>query len=159
MSGDNHSFGRENPWYPRHVSDRADELCDELDEVQLRQLYDALKNKTLSEWLIWLEEARAEVAKYDWLRRAERKRRLQKRTSPEVLLLHHACVFVELWRARMESRYFHLPPRGLPLNEPEAHREMLLAVLASYNAFDARDLWPFEFPEGEDHLPFRSEPS
>jgi hypothetical protein len=81
MSDTNHSFGRENPWYPRQVSDRADELCNELDDAQLRQLYDALKTKTLSEWLIWLGEARAEICKYDWLKRAERNRRLQKNTS------------------------------------------------------------------------------
>jgi hypothetical protein len=55
----------------------------------------------------------------------------------------------------MEKEYFSLPRRGLPLNGPESHREMMLAVVASYNAFDMRDLWPFELPEGEDQLPFR----
>ena len=158
MENSHHSFGQENAWYPHHVSDRADELIGELDEAQLRQLFYALKKKTLTDWLVWLEEARADICKYDWLKSAERKRRLKSATRPEALLLHHACIFVELWRARTHSNYFHFPPHGMPVNAGEAQREMMLAVLASYGAFDEHDLWPFELPEGESGFPFRKSP-
>jgi hypothetical protein len=157
MSDTHHSFDREHTWYPRHVSDRADELIDELDESQCRRLFDALKAMALSEWFDLLETSRNDIVKYDALNRAGRKRRLAKDGTAEPLLLHHGCIFVELWRARTQSTYFHFPPTGPSIATPEAQRDMLLAVLTSFNAFDLRDLWPFEFPEGEEQLPFRRE--
>src|SRR6266567_214833 len=89
------SFRKENPWYPRHASDRADELTDELDEEQILRLYNELKTKTHVKWLLWLEDARGPICEYDSLSRVQRKRRLQKSPDIETLLLHHACIFVE----------------------------------------------------------------
>jgi hypothetical protein len=157
VSYDNHDFAQENAWHPWHVSDRATELSEELDEAALRRLYDSLRVKTLSEWLTWLEDARKDITKYDWQKARDRKRHLQKNPTSEALMLHHACIFIELWRTRLNNQYFPLPPRGLPIDGPESQREMMLAVLTSYNALDKTDLWPFRFPDGEDQLPFRSE--
>lgn len=154
MSFVNQANLNENPWYPRHVSDRADELLDELNEVQCRQLYEELKQTTLAGWLTWLEEARTEVARYDGLTRAKRRQHLLKQPSVADLKLHHACVFVELWRTRTTNAYFSLPPSGAPLDTDEVQREMMLAVVSSYNNFELRDLWPFEFPSDVDLFPF-----
>ncbi len=157
MKDTNDNFLRQSAWYPRHVSDRADELIDEPGEAQLRQLYDALKTITVGEWMTWLSDFREEICEYDALRPAERKRLLQP-VAPSVpidaLRLHHACIFVELWRTRMNNDYFHLPPRGMPIDDPESQREMMLAVVASYYEYDAHDLWPFELPDDETGLPF-----
>jgi len=154
MSFTNRSNPKENPWYPRHVSDRADELLDELDETQCRRLYDELKQTTLGEWFTWLEETRHEVSEYDSLTRAKRKQRLAAHPTVSNLKLHHASVFVELWRIRTTNAYFSLPPSGLPLVTDERQREMMLAVVSSYSNFELLDLWPFDFPEGVDAFPF-----
>lgn len=149
-----HNILRENVFYPRHVSDRADELLDELEEEQVLQLYNELKTKTYAEWLDWLEDARAEISKYDHLSRAARKRELQKLPDIKTLLLHHACVYVELWREFLNHNYFSLPPAG-EVDTPESQREMMLAVVAAYNHPDLlRALWPFSHPSIEDRFPF-----
>lgn len=156
MSYTNSSDPKQNPWYPRHVSDRADELIEELDEKQCQRLYDELQKEAIGEWFVWLEEKREEIAAYDDLSRAQRKHRLNKPADTSTLKLHHACVFVELWRARLTTSYFHLPPSGGPLEAQEDHRRMMLAVVASYNdPLSVQDLWPFEFPEDLQYLPFQ----
>lgn len=152
----NGSFLRENPWYPRHESDRADELVDELDEEQMLRLYNALKTNSLAKWLNWLEDARGEISTYDYLSRAKRKQCLKKH-GDDALLLHHACIFVELWRARINREYFCLPPQGPELDTPVAHRSMMLDVVTAYFRFDDRDLWPFDHPDIEDYYPFEQE--
>lgn len=154
MSFTNRANPENNPWYPRLVSDRADELLDELEENQCRQLYDDLKTTTLADWFVWLEEARNEVSRYDGLSRAKRRQRLAKHPSVADLKLHHACIFVELWRTRTTNAYFSLPPSGAPLDSDERQREMMLAVVSSYNNFELRDLWPFAFPSDVDPFPF-----
>ncbi|MEN9481018.1 MAG: hypothetical protein RLZZ298_2413 [Pseudomonadota bacterium] len=152
----NLSDPKQNAWYPRHVSDRVDELIDELDAAQCELLYDELGKETIGDWFVWIEEQREAISGYDGLSRTQRKRRLGKSADTSTLKLHHACVFVELWRARTTSSYFHLPPSGGPLDTEEAQRRMMLAVVASFNDASAiRDLWPFEFPEGIQALPFR----
>lgn len=150
----NDSFLRENHFYPRHESDRADELVDELDEEQILRLYNELKTKTYSEWMDWLEDARGEICQYDSLSRALRKRQLQKKPDSEALRLHHACIFVELWRARIHREYFPLPPNAGPIETHEAQRDLILNVVAAYNKHDLRDLWPFDHPDIEDYFPF-----
>ncbi|MFM2056070.1 MAG: hypothetical protein RLY71_455 [Pseudomonadota bacterium] len=145
----------ESPWYPLHVSARADELIDELGEVQCRRLFDALRTTSVAQWLCWLEDARAEIGAYDGLTAKQRKRRLQDPGDIDALRLHHACVFVELWRARMERNYRQLPPRGMPLDRPEDHRSMLLDAMAAHSAWQDLDLWPFERHLQEEwRLPF-----
>ncbi len=145
---------QENAWYPVHESDRADELISELDEVQLVELYDALHTKTFGEWLGWIEEKRADICKYDYLSRAERKRKLLKHEGCTTLMLHHACIYIELWRTRTAKRYFSFPPSGAPIDTPVAQREMMLAVLAAYQDFDMRDIWPFEVLDEKTNYPF-----
>ena len=151
----NDSFPQESAFYPLGFSDRAAVLIEELDATQALQLYNELKTRTYEDWLDWLEDARAEIAKYDYLTRSERKARLQKPTDIQSLFLHHACVFVELWRARLAREYFHLPPSGGPLETAEEQREMMLAVAVSYHKYHHRDLWPFECPDCVDLFPFR----
>jgi hypothetical protein len=154
----NRSDPKQNPWYPRHVSDRADALIEELDPAQIQQLGDALQSTTFAEWSAWLEEKRAEIGEYDELSLAGRRRRLQKPDRLYALRLHHACVFVELWHARTHASYFHFPPHGDGAQTPQAQRAMMLAVMASYSQIDPRDLWPFEFPENAERcglFPFR----
>lgn len=145
--------------YPKHVSARADALIAELDEAQCRKLYAELQTIDVQEWTDWLGDTRKEIAQYDSLTPTERNARLRAPadTSAPIspLRLHHAIVFLELWRARMQSRYLHLPPTGLPLDTPERHREMLLAAVASFHDYDLRDLWPFDFPKGRGSIPFR----
>lgn len=156
MSYTNRSDPKQNPWYPRHVSDRADELIEELGETQCQLLYDELHNETIGEWFVWLEEQREAISQYDGLSRTQRKRRLGKLADTSTLKLHHACVFVDLWRARMTTSYFHLPPSGGALDSMEDQRRMMLAVVASYNdPLALRDLWPFDFPEDVHPVPFR----
>jgi len=155
MSFINQANPKENPWYPRHVSDRADQFLDELDETQCGQLYNELKKTTLGDWFVWLEAARKEVSIYDSLSHVKRRQRLAKQPSVIDLKLHHACVFIELWRTRTTNVYFSLPPSGAPLDTDERQREMMLAVVSSYNNFELRDLWPFEFPNDVDLFPFR----
>lgn len=152
------SAQQKNPEYPKRVSPRADALIAELDAAQRRRLYDELKATPLQEWFDWLVSERKEIARYDSLTAAERQTRLRSAADISVQnspgRLQHACVYIELWRARMQQRYFHLPPSGLPLDTPERHREMLLAALASYNDYSPDDLWPFEYPKGESANPF-----
>lgn len=153
----NDSFRKENHFYPRHESDRADELVDELDEEQILRLYNELKTKSHAKWLLWLEDARGSICQYDSLRRAQRKRRLQKKPDIETLLLQHACIFVELWRARINREYFCLPPSGPDLDTPESHRSMMLDVVTALSHGDDRDLWPFDHPLIDDMFPFASD--
>lgn len=150
-----HNAIRENPWYPAHVSDRADELISELDEAQLRLLYNELQTMSCLEWFAWLEAERGSICKHDWLNRAERQARLRKPGEVAHLRFQHACVWLELWRARTQMHYFHLPPSGLPLDTPEQHREMMLKVVASYHDYDERDFWPFDLPDGVESFSFR----
>lgn len=150
-----HNESQENPWRPAHVSDRADELRAELDEEQLGLLFRELQTMSYAEWLAWIEAKRAAICRYDYSSPAERRRQLRKPGGIEVLMLHHACAWLELWRARTAQRFFPLPPAGAPLDSPERHREMLLACLASLHDLDERDQWPFDLPEGEDQYPFR----
>ncbi|MCI5157168.1 MAG: hypothetical protein D3906_01785 [Candidatus Electrothrix sp. AUS1_2] len=138
--------------YPHHVSDRVDELINELDATQIRQLYDELKKNTYSEWLKWLEGTRGKIAHYDYLTRTERKRCIQQRIDNEPLLIHHACIYIELWRQRC---LLDFPPHTL-LDTPESQREILLTVVTSYSV-DPRDLWPFDHEEIDDSFPFRRE--
>lgn len=49
MSHTNHSDPKNNPWYPRHASDRADELIEELDATLCEMLYDELHKKSIGE--------------------------------------------------------------------------------------------------------------
>lgn len=156
MSYTNGTDPKQNPWYPRHVSDWADELLDELDAKQCQLLYDELQKATIGEWFVWLEEQREAISAYGDLTRTQRKRRLGKSDDASTLKLHHACVFVELWRARLTASYFYLPPSGGSLDTEEDQRRMMLAVVASYNdSLAIHDLWPFEFPEDIQALPFR----
>ena len=146
----NDSFPRESAFYPRHVSDRAEALICELDSAQIRQLHNELKTKISEGLFDWLEASRGEIARYDYLSRTERKALLQNPAEPATLLLHYACIFLELWRARLTWKYFHLPPSGGPLETAEEQREMMLAVVASYREYDPRDLWPFEGPDDDE---------
>jgi hypothetical protein len=156
MSFTNRSDPKQNPWYPRHVSDRAEELIEELDTTQCRQLYDELQKQTIGEWFVWLEEQREAISQYDALTRTQRKRRLGKLTDTSILKFHHACIFVELWRARMTSSYFLLPLSGGSLDAAEDQRRMMLAVLASHNdSLAIQDLWPFDVHEEAHPVPFR----
>ena len=149
----NRSDPKENPWYPRGASDLADALIDELDVAQVRQLYDALRTQTIVEWWVWLESHREEISEYDGLTAAQRKRRLQKTDKTSALRLHHACIFVELWRARTHAAYYHFPPYGRVPDTPHAQRSMMLAIVDSYNKFEPHDVWPFEVPDGVDFFP------
>jgi len=151
----NDSFLRENPWYPRHESDRADELVDELDEERVLRLYNALKTRTFVDWLSWLEAERGAICAYDGLSRTKRIQYLKKH-GDEALLLHHACIFVELWRAKIHRGYFPLPPNAAPIDTHQRQRDLMLNVVASY-ATDNRDLWPFDHPDIEDYYPFVNE--
>lgn len=148
------SFPKEISWYPRFASDRADELIAELDAGQQSRLLGGLKTRTYAEWLTWLGDARGEIATYDGLSRAQRTRRLQPRPDTEILLLHHACIFVELWRARLDRQYCHLPPYGPPLESHENHRSMMVNIMTAFDRYDPRDLWPFDSPEDAGWFPF-----
>lgn len=119
------------------------------------QLYDGLKLTTHGNWFGWLEEARDEVSKYDRLSSIRRQQRLAKHQSIADLKLHHASIFVELWRVRTTNAYFSGSLIGTSLDTDENQREMMLAVVSSYNNFELRDLWPFEFPNDADQFPFR----
>jgi hypothetical protein len=144
---------QKNAWYPAHESERADELISELDKAQLLELYEALQSQTLVEWWEWIEEKRADISEYDYLSRTER-RKLLKHEGSATLMLHHACIYIELWRSRTVKRYFSFPPSGVPIDTPVAQREMMLAVVASYQDFDMRDIWPFEVLYGKNNYPF-----
>jgi hypothetical protein len=148
---------QQNQFYPLHASRRFDELRLELDEAQQSQLYNALGTMSHGEWLDWSEANRAEISQYDCLTKTERAHRLlhSNSVSSKALLLHYACIQTELWRVRLAERYFHLPPSGAPLDTHQQHREMLMAVAASYWDFDLRDLWPFDFPEASQENPFQ----
>lgn len=149
------SAGQENPWYPRHESDRADRLVDELDEEQMWRLYSELKTRTYREWTGWLLKHREEICAYDSLSPAERKRRLRDSADIDALVFHHACLFVELWRARINREHFCLPPSGPDLDTPEKHRDMMLNVMAAFHEMTDDDAWPFDHPDIEDSFPFR----
>lgn len=149
---------KSNVWYPRFVSDRADELIEELEDDHLKVLYSAVRLKSISDWLLWIEENRNEVTAYDSLTTKERRSRLKSKRATSDLLLHHACIYVELWRARLAYSYQSLPPNGDPITTPESQRALMLAAVASFNNFDARDFWPFEIPDGAEEtkwFPFR----
>ena len=154
MPSNKQSEPKENPWYPRHVSDRVDELLDEIDEAQCQCLFDELKKTDMNDWFTWLETARNEIAEYDTLSRVQRRRRLSEYSSVNVLKFHHACIFVELWRIRTGT-YFTLPPAGVSLDTGTRQREMMLAVMSAYSNFDLRDLWPFDFPHDAYIVPFQ----
>lgn len=139
-----------NAWYPLHVSDRADELIGEVSEAQCERLFRELQTSTLPEWWNWLEDEREQIAEYDSLSAAVRNRRLQSTGDNSVLRLHHAAVWLELWRARTHSRFFPLPPNGQRLDDPAAQRSMMLAVVASYHDAEPADYWPFEYPSQPD---------
>jgi hypothetical protein len=147
-----------NVWYPRHVSDRADQLIDELDEKHLSLLYDSVREKSFEEWLLWIEDTRDQIVAYDYLSAKDRKKRLQLKEVTVNLALHHACIYVELWRTRLSHSYRPLPPNGTPIDTPESQRELMLSAVASFSNFDARDFWPFEIPNGAEKtkcFPFR----
>jgi hypothetical protein len=154
----NDSVLLENPWYPRHESDRVDELCAELDEGQILQLYCELKTKTLAEWQDWCEAQRVLICQYDALSDAKRHQQLKKKggLDPTALMLHHACVFVELWRCRLHREYFPLPPNAPPIDTHHKQRGLMLNVMAALYRYDNRDLWPFDHPEIDDGYPFRN---
>lgn len=155
MTYTNRSDPTQNSWYPRFVSDRADALLDELDEAQVQQLRGALKTLTFEEWKVWMVTEREAIGTYDELTPRERTRRRQKPGRTDALKLHHACLFVELWRARTDTSYCHFPPYGQALDTPELQRAMMLAVMASHRKAYLRDVWPFDVPEGDDPYPFR----
>ncbi|MBW4056534.1 MAG: hypothetical protein HIU83_14260 [Proteobacteria bacterium] len=154
------SFLRENHFYPRHESDRADELVDELDEGQILRLYNELKTKTLTEWLNWLDTERGSICQYDALSRAKRRQQLKKKGEPglDAVRLQHACIFVELWRWRIHREFFPLPPNAPPIDTHQKQRDLMLNVMAAYYRYDDRDLWPFlDHPDIDDRFPFRKE--
>lgn len=155
----NDSVLRENPWYPRHESDRADALVDELDEGQILRLYGELKTRTLAEWLCWLETARGLICQYDGLSDTKRRQLLKGKADSEALMLHHACVFVELWRWRIHREYFPLPPNAPPIDTHATQRDLMLNVVVAYHKHDLRDLWPFDHPDIDDRYPFLREDS
>lgn len=151
---------KKNSFYPRHVSERADALTDQLDQTQIQRLYRLLRAKELHIWLLWLEDARIEISDYDILTEKQRAAELRGKNSEHSLMLHHACIFLELWRARLMHFYHPLPPSGAPIDTPASQRHLMLCSLASFNAFDPRDLWPFERPEGSEEsiwFPFPEE--
>jgi hypothetical protein len=154
-----HNESQENARHLANVPDRAAGLIAELDETQRQQLLDALGTMSYAEWLDWLEASRVVICRYDALKPSERKRQFAKRAQAfadsDPLLLHHACIWLELWRARISTRFLPLPPAGLPLDSPESQRQMMLAVVAAYHDYDLLDFWPFDTPEVEDSFPFR----
>lgn len=96
MTNTSHSAGQQNPLYPRHVSTRVDELLDQLDLEQIQRLYNELQTMTYLDWMYWLEGERVKICKYDSLTSAERKNLLRSNSENEPLLLHYACVWLEL---------------------------------------------------------------
>ena len=135
--------------YPLHVSDRADELIGELDEALCQPLFDALGTMSSEDWFEWMADERAAIDEYDGLAASQRRRRLHAHAgSVDAARLHHACVFLALWRARLLRRGV-LPPSSPPLTRAEDQRRMLLAALETSRHFDVRDLWPFEWPQTE----------
>jgi hypothetical protein len=128
MSSFNQTNLKKNPWYPRHVSDRVNELLDELNELQCQRLYDEFKKITIGDWFFWLEENRDEISRHDGLSLIQRRKNLNTRSSVTTLKLHHACIFIELWRVRTTNNYFLFPPSGLPLENVTRQREMMLDV-------------------------------
>lgn len=157
MTFQNRSDPKQNPWYPRFASDEADALLDELDEAHVLTLRAALKTTTFQAWKLWVEDSREEIGEYDELSPSERTRRLQGPDRIDALRLHHACVFVELWRARTNMSFYHFPPYGQVPDEPHLQRAMMLGILASHRQAYLRDVWPFEVPDGEDRDPFADE--
>jgi hypothetical protein len=119
-------------------------LIDEVDDQQLTALYLLVKDKTLTEWLLWLEDERAAVLTYDALSASKRAKELK--VSASSIRYHHACIYLELWRARLTRSFRPLPPNGDSIQSPVSQRELMLQVLASSSAFDPRDFWPFERP-------------
>ena len=94
----NYSSPKQNAFYPRRASDRADQMTDELGEEQVIQLYNELKTMSYQEWFDWFFDERAKILQYDSLTTAERTRLHQPKPTIAVLRLHHACVYLELWR-------------------------------------------------------------
>lgn len=153
MTYTNPSDPQRNAFYPRFASDLADALTDELDEGQIRQLYDALKTTELATWLGWLEESWAEICEHGALSPAERKRLLRKPERTAALRLQHALIFVELWRTRTHVAYVQFPPHGYVPDNPQDQYRLMLGCVRAYMQFDPRDLWTFEVPEGVDFFP------
>ena len=152
----NQSDPEKNAWYPRHVSDRADILLDEMSQESELKLFRALQAVSLGEWLEYLEEEKDEICRFDALSTKERAKELRQENNLVALRLLHACVFVELWRCHLTQSSFPLPPSGLPLDESERHREFLLESLAAYNTIPERAYWPFGALEETSVFPFRS---
>jgi hypothetical protein len=140
------------------LSTRAEELIGELDTQQVLQLYKKLQLTTYSEWQAWLFEERDEIARYDCLGAAERKRRIHTPDPDDALLLQYACVYVELWRACISQKYFCFPPSGDALETPAAQRRAMLDIVASYDDPECSNWWPFDHEAIGDPWPFRREP-
>ena len=110
----------------------------------------------MGDWLLWFEANIKSFLGYDCLSDSERKKKL-KNADTDVLKCHHACIFLELWRARLHENYLPLPPNGSPIDTKESHRQVMVMALISYSDFKVNDFWPFEIPENEDRFPFQEE--
>ncbi|MGD9949879.1 MAG: hypothetical protein AB7U29_15570 [Desulfobulbus sp.] len=153
MPHTNRSDPAQNPHYPRFVSPRADELIDELEPGQVVQLRNALHTQTLEEWMCWFEDSRESICEYDRLTPVERRARLLDQIDIAPLMLHHACVFLELWRKRVELQYYCLHRNDLVIEHQPEQREMIFSVLEAYNHAPVYDYWPFG-----GQFPFRIDP-
>lgn len=153
MTYTNHTDPKQNPLYPRLASDLADALIDELDESQVRRLFDELRATDLAAWLGWFEQNGEAIYEYGCLTPTQRKRRSQTPGDTAALRLHHALIFAELWRARTHESHYHFPPYGPVPDNQEDQLKLMLGILRSYNQFEPHDLWPFEVPQGVDFFP------
>lgn len=144
-----HTSSQENALYPRHASDRVDELLDALDESQQQQLSQALKAITYVAWLDWQTAKREQIIQFDALTAKERLRQMKKMPATDGLLFVYACLQLELSRVRLNSTLLQLPPHGAPITTHRDQRELMLCVREVFDLVDERDLWPFEFQRNE----------
>ncbi len=137
-----YSFTKESSRCYRKVSERAEKFIEQLNEVQVQKLTCALKSiQPHNQWKEWLISERKAIGAYDRLDYVGRERFLQTRNDNEILLIHHACIYIELWRVRIDSKnYFNFRDIGL-VDRPVEQREMLLGVLSAWEDIDPQDLW------------------
>lgn len=138
---------KQSAFYPHHVSDRVDLLVGELHGNLSVELYEIVRHQSLSDWLLWFEDAFSEILNYDSLSTTERKIGLKRKAHKANLQHHHACIYLELWRIRLSTNYRQLPPNGTPIHTALAQRELMMLSLTAFNALDQRDFWPFDVPE------------
>lgn len=150
----NQSQKEDNCWYPRHVTDRVDLMIDQLDDKNTRLLYEEYTQISTDDWLAWFLSNWNEISNYDLLADAERVEILEKNPNGAILKQHHACIFLDLWRARLENSFLQLPPHGPPIEDVVDQRLILLTSLVSYLEMYPEDYWPFKIPEGQIGFPF-----